>query len=49
MGILFSFENFTYNLFHYIGELGAHVNVVRNDAISVNEILKMPDLQGVSA
>jgi anthranilate synthase component 2 len=29
-----NYDSFTYNLFHYLGELGAQVDVVRNDAIS---------------
>ncbi len=42
-----NYDSFTYNLLHYIGELGAEVKVVRNDAISVDEILAMQDLQGI--
>ena len=29
-----NYDSFTYNLFHYLGELGADVRVVRNDEIS---------------
>ena len=42
--LLDNYDSFTYNLVHYIGELGAQVAVHRNDQISVSEILKMkPD------
>ncbi len=30
-----NYDSFTYNLFHYLGELGAEVDVRRNDALSV--------------
>ncbi len=36
-----NYDSFTYNLFHYIGELGADVEVMRNDVLSVDEALKM--------
>lgn len=39
-----NYDSFTYNLFHYLGELGAEVKVVRNDEISAAEALGMkPD------
>jgi anthranilate synthase component II len=34
-----NYDSFTYNLVHYFEELGAHVDVVRNDALSVAEAL----------
>jgi len=34
-----NYDSFTYNLAHYLGELGAPTDVVRNDAISVAEAL----------
>tara|TARA_R110002073_G_scaffold32099_3_gene97584 strand:+ start:9766 stop:10362 length:597 start_codon:yes stop_codon:yes gene_type:complete len=34
-----NYDSFTYNLFHYMGEIGANVEVFRNDAISVDQIL----------
>lgn len=37
-----NYDSFTYNLLHYFGELGANVSVVRNDAVSVQEILSTP-------
>jgi anthranilate synthase component II len=33
-----NYDSFTYNLVHYFAELGAHVRVVRNDAITVERI-----------
>jgi anthranilate synthase component 2 len=33
-----NYDSFTYNLAQYLGELGAEVNVYRNDAISVDQI-----------
>jgi len=36
-----NYDSFTYNLFHYLGELGADVRVVRNDEISAAEALKL--------
>jgi len=42
--LLDNYDSFTYNLVHYIGELGAEVSVHRNDKISVDEILRQkPD------
>ena len=34
-----NYDSFTYNLVHYLGELGADVRVVRNDAMSVQDAL----------
>jgi anthranilate synthase component 2 len=34
-----NYDSFTYNLVHYLGELGATVEVVRNDAIGVDQAL----------
>jgi anthranilate synthase component 2 len=41
-----NYDSFTYNLYHFLGELGAEVKVWRNDAISVDEVLGM-NPQGV--
>ena len=39
-----NYDSFTYNLFHYLGELGAEVKVVRNDEITADEALALkPD------
>ena len=34
-----NYDSFTYNLVHYLGELGAHCRVYRNDRITVAEVL----------
>ena len=39
--LLDNYDSFTYNLRHYLGELGAEVEVRRNDAISVDEALAL--------
>ena len=36
-----NYDSFTYNLFHYLGELGAEVKVVCNDEISASQALAM--------
>jgi anthranilate synthase/aminodeoxychorismate synthase-like glutamine amidotransferase len=36
-----NYDSFTYNLFHYLGELGADVKVYRNDKITLEEIAKL--------
>jgi len=33
-----NYDSFTYNLVQYLGELGQHVRVVRNDEVSVEDI-----------
>ncbi|MBQ0810415.1 aminodeoxychorismate/anthranilate synthase component II [Roseovarius sp.] len=39
-----NYDSFTYNLVHYVGELGAQTRVVRNDALNVQEAMAMrPD------
>ncbi|WP_394177828.1 anthranilate synthase component II [Yoonia maritima] len=39
-----NYDSFTYNLVHYLGELGADVVVRRNDALNVQEAMAMrPD------
>ena len=39
-----NYDSFTYNLLHYFAELGAQVEVIRNDAMSAAEALaKKPD------
>ncbi len=34
-----NYDSFTYNLYHFLGELGAEVVVHRNDAVSVDDVL----------
>ena len=36
-----NYDSFTYNLWHYLGELGAEVVVRRNDALSVEDALAL--------
>jgi anthranilate synthase component 2 len=36
-----NYDSFTYNLFHYIGELGAEVVVHRNDALGVDDVMSL--------
>ena len=37
-----NYDSFTYNLYQYLGELGAEVRVVRNDAINVEALVAEP-------
>ena len=39
--VIDNYDSFTYNLVHYIGELGAKLAVRRNDKISVDEVMAM--------
>jgi anthranilate synthase component 2 len=41
-----NYDSFTYNLFHFLGELGAEVEVRRNDAVTVDEALAL-EPQGI--
>jgi len=36
-----NYDSFTYNLYHYLGEIGADVHVRRNDQVAVDEVLAM--------
>ena len=36
-----NYDSFTYNLFHFLGELGAEVRVERNDALSADAALAL--------
>jgi anthranilate synthase component 2 len=36
-----NYDSFTYNLVHYVGELGAETRVMRNDALNVQEAMAM--------
>jgi anthranilate synthase component 2 len=47
--LLDNYDSFTFNLFHYLGELGAAVDVLRNDAATPDEALAMrPDAVVIS-
>jgi anthranilate synthase/aminodeoxychorismate synthase-like glutamine amidotransferase len=39
--VLDNYDSFTYNLVQYLGELGAEVTVVRNDAATIDAITKI--------
>ncbi|HEY0917866.1 anthranilate synthase component II [Devosia sp.] len=42
--VIDNYDSFTYNLVHFLGELGAELTVFRNDRISLDEIEKLaPD------
>ena len=36
-----NYDSFTYNLFHFLGELGAEVRVERNDALTADQALAL--------
>ena len=36
-----NYDSFTYNLVHYLGELGEKVVVKRNDALDVQEAMSL--------
>ncbi len=39
--IIDNYDSFTYNLYQYIGEIDPNVKVFRNDAITIEEMMKM--------
>jgi anthranilate synthase component 2 len=39
--VIDNYDSFTYNLVHYLGELGADIVVRRNDRITIDEILSL--------
>jgi len=39
--VIDNYDSFTYNLVQYLGELGATLEVVRNDAVGVEAIVRM--------
>jgi para-aminobenzoate synthetase component 2 len=42
--VIDNYDSFTYNLVQYLGEMGAEIDVRRNDAITVDEIIALaPD------
>ena len=38
--VIDNYDSFTYNLVQYLGELGADVQVMRNDLVSVQEVVE---------
>lgn len=41
-----NYDSFTYNLYHYLGEIGAEIEVYRNDEITIDE-LKAKNPEGI--
>ena len=41
--VIDNYDSFTYNLVHYIGELGADIEVARNDMVTCDEVLEKAD------
>lgn len=41
-----NYDSFTYNLYQYVGEIYKDIKVVRNDAVTIEDIGKM-DLEGI--
>jgi len=39
--IIDNYDSFTYNIYQYVGQFNDNLKVVKNDAISIQEILKM--------
>ena len=39
-----NYDSFTYNLVHFLGELGADVKVYRNNVVTVDELLVVMQL-----
>ncbi|WP_321391439.1 aminodeoxychorismate/anthranilate synthase component II [Emcibacter sp.] len=42
-----NYDSFTYNLYHYLGELGVDLEVVRNDAMTADEVLELRKNSGL--
>ena len=44
LALIDNYDSFTYNLVHFLGDLGAEARVWRNDAIGVDALLELhPD------
>jgi anthranilate synthase component 2 len=44
-----NYDSFTYNLFHYLGEIGVTAEVFRNDSVSADDVMAMkPDAVVIS-
>ncbi len=46
LALIDNYDSFTYNLVHYLGELGAAVRVWRNDSITPEQVLSA-DVEGI--
>ena len=42
-----NYDSFTYNLLHYLGDIGEEVKVVRNDKIKIEEILSDKQIKAI--
>ena len=42
-----NYDSFTYNIVQYLGELGAQVTVVRNDEITLDEVIALVEREGI--
>ena len=42
-----NYDSFTYNIVQYFGELGAQVTVVRNDEITLDEVIALVEREGI--
>ena len=40
-----NYDSFTWNLYHFLGDLGAEIQVIRNDKISVSEVIDLKPKQ----
>lgn len=40
--IIDNYDSFTYNLYQYVGEMNPHIEVIRNDRISLEQIGRLP-------
>ena len=41
-----NYDSFTWNLWHFLSDLGAEVEILRNDAMSADEVIAR-DLEGI--
>ncbi len=39
--IIDNYDSFTYNIYHYLGEIGAKIKVIRNDQYTVDKIIQI--------
>lgn len=46
--VIDNYDSFTYNLVQYLGELGAWVEIIRNDQMSLDELEAMIESQGIT-
>jgi len=40
-----NYDSFTWNLYHFLGDLGAETKVIRNDKVSVSEVIELKPKQ----